>query len=85
MLMFEKEFNKLSLLQRMEYVALEADLIGEIKHYSYRICLYTVHGFYIEAFFDLHTNKITDVAILQPDDPRMSLYAHKVDISGLLK
>ncbi|MES2513143.1 MAG: hypothetical protein V4580_03330 [Bacteroidota bacterium] len=83
--MFEKEFNKLPLLQRMEYVAMEADLIGEIKHYSFRICLYTVHGYYIEAFYDLNTNYLTDVAILDPDDTRMNLYANKVDISGLLK
>jgi hypothetical protein len=83
--MFEKEFNKLPLLQRMEYVAMEADLIGEIKHYSFRICLYTVHGYYIEAFYDLNTNYLTDVAILDPDDNRMNLYANKVDISGLLK
>lgn len=81
--MFEKEFNKLNLMQRMEYIALEADLISQIKHYSYRICLYTVHGFYIEAFFDLHSNDITDVAILDADDARMSLYANKVDISEL--
>ena len=75
----------MSLLQRMQYVALEADLISEIKHYSYRICLYTLYGYYIEAFFDLNTNDITDVAILEPNDARMSLYANKVDISGLLK
>ncbi len=83
--MFEKEFNKLNLLQRMEYIALEGDLISQIKHYSYRICLYTVHGFYIEAFFDLHSDEVTDVAILDPEDARMSLYASKVDISGLLQ
>lgn len=53
--MFEKEFTKLSLLQRMKYIALEADLISEINHFSYRIFLYTVHGFYIEAFFDIHS------------------------------
>ncbi len=83
--MFEKEFNKLPLLQRMEYVALEADLIAEIKHFSYKICLYTVAGYYIEAFYDLRTNYLTDVAILDPDDARISLYANTVDISGLLK
>lgn len=83
--MFEKEFAKLSLLERMAYVALEADLISEINYFSYRICLYTVHGFYIEAFFDIHSNDIADVAILDADDARMSLYANKVDISGLLK
>ena len=83
--MFEKEFNKLSLLQRIEYVAMEADLITEIKHFSFRICLYTVDGFYIEAFYDLNTNYLTDVAILDADDPRMNLYANTVDISELLK
>ena len=83
--MFEKEFNKLNLLQRMEYIALEGDFISQIKHYSYRICLYTVHGFYIEAFFDLHSDEVMDVAILSPEDARMSLYASNVDISGLLK
>ena len=83
--MFEKEFNRLTLLQRMEYVAMEADLISEIKHYSFRICLYTVHGHYVEAFYDLNTNYLTDVAILDPEDNRMNLYANKVDISELLK
>ncbi|MES2566897.1 MAG: hypothetical protein V4565_08520 [Bacteroidota bacterium] len=83
--MFEKEFNKLNIMQRMEYVALEADLIGQIKQYSMRICLYTVYGFYIEAFFDIHTEELMDVAILDPDDTRMGLYANKVDISELLK
>jgi hypothetical protein len=83
--MFEKEFNKLLLLQRMEYVAMEADLIGEIKHFSFRICLYTLHGYYIEAFYDLNTNYLTDVAILNAEDDRMNLYASKVDISELLK
>ena len=83
--MFEKEFNKLSTEERMVYVAMEADLIAEIKHFSYKICLYTLEGHYIEAFYDLHTNYLTDVAILDPDDPRISLYARTVDISELMK
>jgi hypothetical protein len=83
--MFEKEFNKLSLEERMTYVAMEADLIAEIKHFSYKICLYTLEGCYIEVFYDLRTNYLTDVAILDPDDARISLYANTVDISGLLK
>lgn len=83
--MFEKEFNKLSVEERMAYVAMEADLIAEIKHFSYKICLYTLEGYYIEAFYDLHTKYLTDVAILDPEDPRISLYANTVDISGLMK
>lgn len=83
--MYEKEFNKWGLTQRMEYVALEGDLITEIKYYSFRICLYIVEEHYIEVFYDLNTNYLTDVAILDPDDARMGLYANKVDISELLK
>ena len=83
--MFEKEFNKLSLEERMTYVAMEGDLIAEIKHFSYKICLYTVEGYYIEVFYDLRTNYLTDVAILDPEDARISLYANTVDISGLMK
>ena len=40
---------------------------------------------YVEVFYNAHTNQLEDIAIMEPDEQRLQLYAIGVDITDLFK
>ncbi len=80
-----KEFSKLDLHGRAAIVFGEGDFISSINEYSFLIKLFIVDDTFIEVFYNIHSNEIEDIAILEPDDRRLNKYSHGIDIQDLFK
>ncbi len=78
-------FIKSDLHGRAAIVFCDGDYISSIKHFSYKISLFLVDDTYVEVFYDANTNRLEDIAIVEPDEPRMQLYTKEVDITDLFK
>jgi len=78
-------FSKSDLHGRAAIVFCDGDFISSIKQYAFKISLFVVDDTYVEVFYNAHTNKLEDIAILEPDEPRLALYALGVDITDLFK
>ena len=80
-----KEFSKLSLHRKAAIVFGEGDFIASIKEYSFLIKLFIVDDTFVEVFYNIHSNDIEDIAILEPEERRLSQYSHGIDIQDLFK
>lgn len=78
-------FIKSDLHGRAAIVFCDGDYISSIKQFSYKISLFLVDDTYVEVFYDAHTNKLEDIAIIDADEPRLQLYTLNVDITDLFK
>lgn len=78
-------FSKSDLHGRAAIVFCEGDFIASIKLYAFKISLFIVDDTYVEVFYNAHTNKLEDIAIMDPDEQRLQLYANGVSIADLFK
>ena len=78
-----KEFSKLSLHEKAAIVFGEGDFISSIKEYAFHIKLFIVDDTFVEVFYNIHSNEMEDIAILDPDERRLINYSHGVDIKDL--
>ena len=78
-------FSKSDLHGRAAIVFCDGDYISSIKQYAFKISLFIVDDTYIEVFYNAHTNQLEDIAIMQTDEQRLSLYSIDVDITDLFK
>ena len=78
-------FSKSDLHGRAAIVFCDGDYISSIKQYSFKISLFIVDDTYVEVFYNAHTNQLEDIAIMEPDEQRLQLYAIGVDITDLYK
>ena len=70
---------------RAAIVFCDGDYISSIKQYAFKISLFIVDDTYVEVFYNAHTNQLEDIAIMEPDEQRLQLYAIGVDITELFK
>lgn len=80
-----KEFSKLDLHGKAGIVFGEGDYISSIKEYAFQIKLFIVDDTFVEVFYNIHSNEIEDIAILDSDERRLSQYSHGIDIGDLFK
>lgn len=78
-------FIRSNLHGRAAIVFCDGDYLASIKQYAYKISLFIVDDTYVEVFYNAHTNQLEDIAIIEPDEPRLQLYALNVDITDLFK
>lgn len=78
-------FSKSDLHGRAAIVFCDGDYISSIKQYAFKISLFVVDDTYVEVFYNAITNQLEDIAILEPDEPRLQMYATGVDITDLYK
>ena len=78
-------FSKSDLHGRAAIVFCDGDYISSIKQYAFKISLFIVDDTYIEVFYNAHTNQLEDIAIMETDEQRLSLYSIGVDITDLFK
>ncbi len=78
-------FSKSDLHGRAAIVFCDGDYISSIKQYAFKISLFIVGDTYVEVFYNAHTNQLEDIAIMEPDEQRLQLYAIGVDITDLFK
>ncbi len=78
-------FSKSDLHGRAAIVFCDGDYISSIKQYAFKISLFIVDDTYVEVFYNAHTNQLEDIAVMEPDEQRLQLYAIGVDITDLFK
>jgi hypothetical protein len=78
-------FYSRSLHERIELVNSEGEFISKIKYYGFLVNLYVVENELVEVFYNIHSNAIEEVELLDPAEPRLRLYVAGVDISGAFK
>ena len=78
-------FSTSDLHGRAAIVFCDGDYISSIKQYAFKISLFIVDDTYVEVFYNAHTNQLEDIAIMEPDEQRLQLYAIGVDITDLFK
>lgn len=78
-------FSKSDLHARAAIVFCDGDYISSIKQYAFKISLFIVDDTYVEVFYNAHTNQLEDIAIMEPYEQRLQLYAIGVDITDLFK
>ncbi|HRB67858.1 MAG TPA: hypothetical protein PLO32_08710 [Chitinophagales bacterium] len=78
-------FSKSDLHGRAAIVFCDGDYISSIKEYAFKISLFIVDDTYVEVFYNAYTNKLEDIAIMEPDESRLQKYATGVDITDLFK
>lgn len=83
--MNQELFSRSDLHGRAAIVFCDGDYISSIKQYAFKISLFIVDNTYVEVFYNAHTNQLEDIAIMEPDEQRLQLYAIGVDITDLYK
>ena len=68
---------------RLKLVQFKGEFISRIRWYGFYIELYVMDGDYVEVFYNRYTNKLEDVEILEPGNPRLGLFAVAVNLSDL--
>jgi len=76
-------FLKADLHGRAAIVFCDGDFISSIKQYAFKISLFIIDDTYVEVFYNAHSNKLEDIAIIEPDNQRLQLYAIGVDITDV--
>lgn len=78
-------FYSCTVEERLEIVDETGEYINSIKHFGYYIHLYAAKGDFIEIYYNIDTNAIEDVEILDSTNERLSWFAIAVDISDLYR
>jgi hypothetical protein len=62
------EYNKLSLDQQGEILFSNVDYIDHrVQYGKYKIVIYSLGNFYVEVFYDVHSNKIKRIKALESE------------------
>jgi hypothetical protein len=78
-------FYSCTVEERLEIISESGEYINSIKHFGYYIHLYVAQGDFIEIYYNIDTNEIEDVEILDPDNERLNWFAIAVDLSDLYR
>lgn len=76
-------FYSHNLNERIDLVNRNAEFISRIKYYGFFVNLYIYDRTMIEVYYNIHSNKIQEVEILDPKDERLNQYVVQVNLSDL--
>ena len=81
MMMNIKEFNELSLSNRMKWILQEGEFLMDIRYYAFKVNLYRVKDQLIEVFYYHKQDQIASIHLLDHDSSRMKFYADQVKLT----
>ena len=80
--MNERQFKEFDLNERMDIVNLNGSYVGMREHYSSKINLYAVYGFFVEVYYSPSENRITKVQVADRHLVDI-MYSDSIDISSI--
>ncbi len=83
--MDHESFRSINLETRADFVFGYGEYISSIDYYGRKVDLYVVGKFYVEAFYNIETEELEDIAILESSEKRLQLYSKSVDIEDLFE
>ncbi|MCE3259080.1 MAG: hypothetical protein K0S12_721 [Bacteroidetes bacterium] len=76
-------FYLCTLDQRVDIVNYHGEFITRIKYYGFFLNLYLVENYLIEVYYNIHSNTIEQVELLEAKDERLNLYISNVSLAEL--
>ncbi|MGQ0828282.1 MAG: hypothetical protein ACT4ON_07795 [Bacteroidota bacterium] len=77
------KFNLLSIEEKAELLCHKGELIEMIQTENFDLSLYTLDGHYVELFYSVAYNRISEIWTLN-DPKRLELYTNNFDISAVV-
>jgi hypothetical protein len=75
-------YNSLPLEDKAEMLCHQGDLIVAVATNEYDVSLYILDGEYIELYYSISCNRISEIKIIQ-DHKRLEFYAQNIDLDQL--
>ncbi|MGB3589095.1 MAG: hypothetical protein WBA23_21290 [Tunicatimonas sp.] len=84
--MSASEFMLLPLAERISLLYREGTFVVAIRYYGYKVNLYLINGFYVEAFYNHKLDKIERIELLPNSHTRLKFYSDQISLpSDLLQ
>ena len=71
-------FKKLSLDEKVKILYLEGEYVMSVRYYGYKVNLYLLHGYYLEAFYNHRRARLEKIDFLDHSHNRMKWYADQI-------
>jgi len=78
-----EEFKSLSLFKKIKTLYEEGEFVTSIRYYRYKVNLFLLHGYYIEAFYHPKTDRIEKIIPFDKKHSRNKFYADQVRLPNL--
>ena len=78
--MQQDQFKKLSLFKRIKLLYVDGEFITSIRYYRYKVNLFLVYGFYVEAFYHPKTDRIEKIIIFDAKNSRRKFYTDQIKL-----
>lgn len=78
--MRQDQFKKLSLFKRITHLYVDGEFITSIRYYRYKVNLFLVYGFYVEAFYHPKTDRIEKVVLFDAKNSRRKFYTDQIKL-----
>jgi len=75
-----EDFKKLSLFKRIKFLYEEGEFITSIRYYRYKVNLFLVSGFYVEAFYHPKTDRIEKIVPFDASNSRKKFYTDQIKL-----
>ncbi|MCC5920703.1 MAG: hypothetical protein LAT68_05820 [Cyclobacteriaceae bacterium] len=82
--MKQSSFKTLSLLEKINTLYKEGVFVTAIRYYGYKVNLYALGDFYVEAFYNHALDKIEKIEVLDDSSTRMNFYADQIKLPSNL-
>jgi hypothetical protein len=79
-----KDFNALSLKEKISLLFQNGNFIVAIRYYGYKINLYLLNNFYVEVFYNHKRDMIERVELLPVFHTRMKFYSDQIQLPANL-
>lgn len=79
-----KDFNALSLKEKISLLFRNGNFIVAIRYYGYKINLYLLNNFYVEVFYNHKRDMIERVELLPVFHTRMKFYSDQIQLPANL-
>jgi len=78
--MSASEFMLLPLPEKIGLLYREGTFIVAIRYYGYKVNLYLINGFYVEAFYNHKLDKIERIELLPNSHTRLKFYSDQISL-----
>lgn len=78
--MQQEQFKRLSLFKRIKLLYVDGEFITSIRYYRYKVNLFLVYGFYVEAFYHPKTDRIEKIIIFDAKNSRRKFYTDQIKL-----
>ena len=76
----QQEFFNLALDEMIQKLYKDGTFIVSIRYYGYKINLYLIANFYVEAFYNHKLDKLEKIELLTKKNKRLKFYADQITL-----